>query len=279
MRKNLCKPLSAAEAEATDADVACEKCGKVFSSAKTLGHHLRTVCRHKSATAQNDVALLQQELAEMKCALSELKRQETVHSTVVNNNSTTINGDVDNSVNFNINVVVPWIPGKTVTLNDGDFVEAFGEHVPSEWLQQTVQEQTDGELGPPFVTASLVALIRQGHKNPECQNIHLNPRRADQAMVFGPDGLWKCVTKNEAIRILLNDVAKRANDIGLLKVQSSLDMKMKETLAAMYMMYGDDPEGYVKRANSSMDAHLQNLNVLWRNREARLQIAGPPEAQ
>lgn len=288
-RKNPCKaPASAEEPDPVDevesepaSSFSCEKCDKTFTTQQSLYRHKRTVCRHKSPAIPKTMEDMCEEINQMKNELNALKAQESATSLVVNNsnvdNSTTINGDVvNNSINIS---VAPWVPGKTVTLSDADFVKAFGEPLPAEWLLQMVQEQTDSERGPPFVAAALIALVRQGHEDVEKQNIYLNPRRSDQAIVRNADGTTKCVAVDEATRTMYSDVAKRANDIGLLKVPSSVDMKMKETLAVMNMMFWDDPDGYVKRTSSSMNAHLQNMKVAHLARASQPQILPPPAPQ
>lgn len=90
----------------------------------------------------------------------------------------------------------------TVQVNIVGFDQADRIHVPPahihaafsknprlvEYCRWPDAERVDAAKAAPFVLEALVDLVRRAHRDPAYRNVYLDPRRADQAMVYVADG-------------------------------------------------------------------------------------------
>ena len=121
-------------------------------------------------------------------------------------------------------------------------------------------DQTTPEIAAPYVLEALVDLTKIAHKNPSARNVYLNPRRADQVMVFSVTS-WEVIPLIDAIRSLFDSVAgdirriiKCTDERISLSTESNSDRTME-----ISAMYDDEHEKYAADAKPTMSAHLQNM--------------------
>ena len=118
---------------------------------------------------------------------------------------------------------------------------------------------TDPGTSPPYVTELFMDATKRAHLNPALQNVHLNPQRADQALVHMASGKWEVVPLQEATRLMFDGVAKCILNISrAFGERKNLPQGAQNALAMAGLMYNGEPEEYVNRARASMVAHLTN---------------------
>jgi len=101
------------------------------------------------------------------------------HTMFMQQNTNIIN---DNSVNLvNHVTIAPW--GSPLQLTDAD-VEAALATVPG----------IAGTPALPEVVAALMELVKRAHVSAAARNIHLNPKRTDQALALTTGG-WAAIDK------------------------------------------------------------------------------------
>lgn len=222
--------------------------------------HRRTNCKAtgRTVTAQTAaMAALKQQLEELTELTKRLEQQMQQSSSV-----TTQTNTVNNFIHISIH---PWDCGQRIHLDESDFLAAFAERLPEEWLRQSIADQTNAETGPPYVAALLMALLKRSHADPARRNILLNPKRADQALVLMGSGKWKAESLVEASRAMLDGVAEQAKATALAPprpgVESKLTNELKSALSLASMLYADSPESYVARTKPSIVAHLENMRA------------------
>ena len=129
-----------------------------------------------------------------------------------------------------------------------------------EYMRMAEHEMTDPEKAPPYVTELFVDLVKRGHSDPSARNVYLNPRRADQALVHMKTGKWEVVPASEATRLLMDGVAQTIHRVVLTGAErGQLPTEAQNALSLAGMVYGDEPDEYVKRARAPMAAHLANV--------------------
>jgi hypothetical protein len=115
-----------------------------------------------------------------------------------------------------------------------------------------------------YVLEALMAVIRQAHRSPGCQNIRADPGRADQVQVLARKGgeRWEILTLVEAVRLLFRDAAGHMEHLA-----SSGDAQRELTQAertASFLMpqaYRQHPEKYEREGKNRLAAHLATLRI------------------
>ena len=127
-------------------------------------------------------------------------------------------------------------------------------------MQYGDHQITDPKVAPPYVVELLMDLVRRGHADPAARNVHLNPRRADQALVHMTSGQWEVIPLAEAARFLFDGVAATVHSVAISDAEAqSLPLEARSALAAAGMLYEEEPEVYVTRAKGPLAAHLSNM--------------------
>ena len=184
----------------------CTRCGQVYSTAGNLERHKRKVCARKQiATADVVAPIAVDPFVEMQTRIAALERMIegqqqqpganyaigtsgiAANSSMIVNN---IGGTVSNVVNVNNVTIAPW--GSPLQLTDAD-VEAALAGVPG----------LAGTPAMPEVVAALMELVKRAHVPPAARNIHLNPKRTDQALALTTGG-WAAMPLEEATAALFD---------------------------------------------------------------------------
>jgi hypothetical protein len=167
-------------------------------------------------------------------------------------------GPVTNTTNVQISIQ-PWSGEDRVVIPAAMLRAAFTENLRlAEYCRLSDEEKVDAERAAPYVLEALLDLVKRAHADPLARNVYLNPRRADQVMVFD-EATWKVLSLVEAIRALFDGVAENIHRIIVSdcdRVQLPLDIQA--AAAWMPNLYEDEPDKYVARAKPQMSAHLAN---------------------
>jgi hypothetical protein len=134
----------------------------------------------------------------------------------------------------------------------------------AEYCRLSDEEKTDSEVAAPFVLEALVDLVKRVHRDPLARNVYLNPKRADQVLVFveSADGEdWEVRPLMEAIRGMFDSVAGNIHRIIVTdKERAQLPIDVQSGASWIPNLYEDEPERYVKDAKTPMAAHLTNMH-------------------
>jgi hypothetical protein len=114
---------------------------------------------------------------------------------------------------------------------------------------------------PGAVAALMVEIVRHLHADPQRRNMYLNPKRADQVLVYIPER-WEVRPLLEAVDHVFSDLAdgigsslqKVAPPMRVLAVAARDGFQLKRTEV-------------VRRSRSAMAAHLENMGTIARNGE------------
>ena len=233
----------------------CTLCGQAYSTAGNLERHKKKVCLRKQAVAPmtttttvDPLVEMQTRIASLERIISEQKQQPIVNyaaistgipSNATNNNMVVnnIGGTVSNIVNVNHVTIAPW--GSPLQLTDAD-VEAALASIPS----------LAGTPALPEVVAALMELVKRAHVQPAARNIHLNPKRADQALALTAGG-WATLQLSEATGVLFDAASAQ---IGR-RPAGAPNAAMRAALPAQYRV---DKETAVALGLRPMEAHLAN---------------------
>lgn len=110
--------------------------------------------------------------------------------------------------------------------------------------------------GDPAATASLmIELVRQVHTDPLERNVYINPRRADQALVFDSE----CWLTIELIHATLRILGRAAEELGELGSQQKASPMVRETARAAISNYGAQASRVAASSLRPMSAHLENM--------------------
>ena len=155
-------------------------------------------------------------------------------SNIVN---TTVNNVVNhvNSVRLEIS---PW--GSPLQLTDAD-VEAALATVPG----------IAGTPALPEVVAALMELVKRAHMAPTARNIHLNPKRTDQALALMPGG-WAAMPLEEATAALFDGASASMAAARAPSVRQTVRMSIP-------VQYRTERAASVALGLRPMGAHLLNV--------------------
>ena len=211
---------------------ACEYCNRSFASADSRGRHVRQYCKAPKLQT-NGLQIMQDKIAEIERKLSE--RQSVPPITTIQSN-TLINAPT--SFNIGSVVIQPW--GAPLQLTDAD-VEAALATVPG----------IAGTPALPEVVAALMELVKRAHVPPAARNVHLNPKRTDQALALTPGG-WAALPLEEATAALFDGASA---SIAAARMPSVRQM-MRATLPVQYRA---ERAASVQMGLRPMGAHLLNV--------------------
>jgi len=261
----------------------CRYCGRSYATKHSLNRHVRKSCKIANSdegmdqlmdhTLARQNLLLTQELTDVKAQMATLtdtvaqllartpnqvvnaSTNNTVTNDASTNNIVTNNAPVTNIVNIH-----PWSSGEEKLYIPAAMLEA--SFMESKRLREFCKfsdvEQTTPEIAAPYVLESLVDLTKRAHKDPSARNVYLNPRRADQVMVYN-EASWEVLPLIDAIRSLFDSVA--GNIRRIIKCNDervSLSPPVQATAPWIPVMYDDEHEKYADTAKKTMSAHLQN---------------------
>ena len=181
--------------------LACAECGKRFTRQDSLLRHSRQSCTGATinATQNARVARLEQQVEALTNLVTQVGAAGAptgsspacvmnAHTMVMQQNTNIIN---DNSVNLvNHVTIAPW--GSPLQLTDAD-VEAALATVPG----------LAGTPALPEVVAALMELVKRAHVPAAARNVHLNPKRTDQALALTTGG-WAAMPLEEATAALFD---------------------------------------------------------------------------
>ena len=247
-RKRPCITIPDAAQVATQVATRCDRCGNVFSRADSLRRHKQKHCAAPVADGTR------QEIDELRARLARLENQPnsiTVNAPVTNTVTnvsgpvtnvsgpvTNVSGPVTNVVN-NVSVkIAPW--GSPLQLTDAD-VEAALATVPG----------LAGTPALPEVVAALMELVKRAHMPPAARNVHLNPKRTDQALALTSGG-WAAMPLEEATVALFDGASA---SMAAARMPSVRQM-MRTTIPVQYRA---ERAASVQLGLRPMGAHLLNV--------------------
>ena len=222
----------------------CDQCGNVFSRADSLRRHKQKHCAAPIADGTR------QEIDELRARLARLENQPnsiTVNAPVTNVSCpvtnvscpvTNVSGPVTNVVN-NVSIkIAPW--GSPLQLTDAD-VEAALATVPG----------IAGTPALPEVVAALMELVKRAHMAPTARNIHLNPKRTDQALALTTGG-WAAMPLEEATAALFDGASASMAAARAPSVRQTVRMSIP-------VQYRTERAASVALGLRPMGAHLLNV--------------------
>jgi hypothetical protein len=145
------------------------------------------------------------------------------------------------------------------------------------YCKLTDEEKTDAETAVPYVLEALMELVKRAHKDPLSRNVYLNPKRADQALVFVDSDdvkTWEVRPLLEAIRRIFDTVAGSIHRVIVTdKERAQLPFDVQSSASWIPNLYDDAPDKYVKEAKQPMSAHLTNTRTALEQTIAQAQLA------
>jgi hypothetical protein len=177
---------------------------------------------------------------------------------VTNNNINIDNSTTNNNTTIHIH---PWDVGALpVSISRADLVAAYHEDRAVGAYCTLDQESLADAASFPAAAEAMVSLVKRAHADPAARNVYLNPKRADQALVFTRAGEWVVLTLEEATRALLDGVATSICAIMIDSSAGVAPMPSGLTTTASYipLCYRSDVATFVDNAKRPMAAHLSN---------------------
>jgi hypothetical protein len=179
---------------------------------------------------------------------------------------------VHNQVNQTINIVAP-VGLRSFDAEDRLIIPAalvkaaFTENARlASYCKLSDEEKTDAEAAAPYVLEALMELVKRAHKDPLSRNVYLNPKRADQALVFVDSDdvkTWEVRPLLEAIRRIFDTVAGGIHRVIVTDAErAQLPFEVQSSASWIPNLYDDEPDKYVKEAKQPMSAHLTNTRPI-----------------
>jgi hypothetical protein len=290
-RKTPCAPIIERDnlsIDSKDKTQSCRYCGRTFTTATSMYRHVRQRCKIANSdegmekllnhTLQRQLAIVQDQNIEMKSQVAAQSAQMTSLTNMVSqllaNSGTLISASphtkvgnahattfiVNNTTQINNTVHIhPWSSEEKLVIPASMLKAAFTENKRLiEYCRLTDEQKTDPEMAAPYVLEALVDLTKRAHADPAARNVYLNPRRADQVMVFD-EASWQVRPLVEAIRSIFDSVAGNIHRIIVRDDERrSLPLEVQSSASWIPNLYEDEPEKYTASAKSHMAAHLQN---------------------
>ncbi len=181
------------------------------------------------------------------------------NNTIMKNSNNTITQH--NSITQNNIVVVPWDSKERITVPVEQIAAAFAENAKlREYAGFDTGRITDPDLAPAYITELFVDLVKRAHSRPESRNVYLNPKQADQVLVYMKSGRWEVVPLPTATHLLFDGVAQTIHRVTMAdEERQQLSLDTQNAISVAGLMYADEPDEYTKRAKQSMAAHLANI--------------------
>jgi hypothetical protein len=259
-----------------DSKNVCRHCNKSFSSQTSMYRHIRQSCDlarvadrqvATNPTQQTTIAELQKAVVALTARIAQLDGQSVAIQAPGQVNAETVNqtsGQTNNGSNVVNNTfnIIPWDGERCINVSTADIIAAFTTNPKlREYARLPADMISDREKARPYVSEMFMDLIKRTHENPAARNVYLNPRRSDQALVQLKSGSWKVVTLQEASDMLMSGVAKAVHDLAMSdKEIRALPLEAQHALAVAGLLYGDEPEEYVRHIKPQMAAHLANMS-------------------
>jgi len=257
-RKNPCTPAPA--------QPSCSECKRAFSTKTAMYRHRRAgTCATKdlaksvseiraqvatlTAAAQQEGRIVASQ-TNPGIAIGHLASQTFNHSPVTTNTYYTINN---------------WDGKERLVVSFDLLKAAFRENeLLREYCSLPEVNRSDPTFVNTYVLEALMAVIRQAHRSPGCQNIRLNPDRADQVQVLMREGgeRWEILTLVEAVRLLFRDAAGHIERLAC--TAAALQELTPAERTATYTMpteYRRHPEKYEREGKGRLAAHLAALQA------------------
>jgi len=162
--------------------------------------------------------------------------QHQTNTAIITNNTNTIN---------NVTVTIaPW--GTPLQLTDAD-VEAALANIPCLAGMPAMTE----------VVATLMELVKRSHIPEAARNVHINPKRSDQALALTAAG-WAALPLAEATTALFDGASARIA-APVAAVGAPLRQRTNPLRETLPMQYRADKEAAVALGLRPMEAHLANI--------------------
>ena len=222
-------------APATNAQHMCDKCGRTLSNSSNLIRHKQRFCHPPTTTR---IAQLEAEVQSLRALATQTER---VGASFTGNNVSINN--IANTTVHNVTVhnvtIAPW--GAPLQLTDAD-VEAALASIPC----------LAGTPAMTEVVAALMELVKRAHAPEAARNVHLNPKRGDQALALTQTGGWAAMPLTEATAALFDGASARiAAPVGRQRANA--------LRATVPIQYRADKAQAVALGLRPMEAHLANL--------------------
>lgn len=280
-RKTPCAPILDPK---TDNAIACRYCGRSFASEPSMKRHVRQYCKIANSeegmeklmehTLQKQLADQGSKIDEQSAKVDTLQRQLAELTTLLKGqiamapkppvpsvtlvNTGPVTQTTTNITNINIRswsgddrIIIPVSMVRAVFAENPRLVEYCG---------LSDADKTDAEGAAPYVLEALVSLVKRAHAaDPASRNVYINPRRADQVLVFD-EAAWRVLTLVEAIRTLFDGVADRLQTITVTdRERVQLPFDIQAAASWIPSLYYGEPDEYVRKARAPMSAHLANM--------------------
>ena len=175
----------------------CLACGRAFSRKDSLTRHGQRCKIQKGPVNVSEnvrFARLEQQVEELTNLVTQVGAAGApglAPACVMNAHTMNVMQNTNtNIINVNSITIAPW--GSPLQLTDAD-VEAALATVPG----------LAGTPALPEVVAALMELVKRAHMPPAARNVHLNPKRTDQALALTPGG-WAALPLEEATAALFD---------------------------------------------------------------------------
>jgi hypothetical protein len=283
----------------TTAKYSCIDCGRIFASSSARKRHRDYRC---AIAAKNGKAAIDKLIAEKEQCIQELRTQisalelqphpiDATHpaapTTVVNNiNVVALTQNTTNVTNVVVELR-PWATRGQLCITAEMLKETFvANPTLRAYAQQEIAEMYDAEKAAPFVQEALQELVvRAQAADPASRNVHLNPARSDQVLVYDAN-CWRVRTLVEAIQAMFDDVAlgikkTMAAEAGRVALQlPAIPIYPKLHVAAgnVPLLYEQDRSRYIKSAKQQMTAHLSDMRGVIKEGHQPRQVTHPEAA-
>jgi hypothetical protein len=192
-------------------------------------------------------------------ALTDAKEAGMVNTGPIAQQANVVNNvnSVDNSVNIKIR---SWKGEDRVVITTAMLTAAFTENPRlKDYCRMSDEERVDAEKAAPYVVEALMDLLKRAHADPAGRNVYLNPKRADQVLVFDEVN-WQVITLIEAIEGMFNKIAERIHEIMITdRERTEVPMTVQASASWIPNLYNDEPGKHIARAKAPMAAHLANM--------------------
>jgi hypothetical protein len=194
----------------------------------------------------------------------EAKRSEAPALTPLQSTHT-INNIAKNIFNGPVFITHTWDSKERLVVSFDLLKAAFRENeLLREYCSLPEVNRSDPAFINTYVLEALMAVIRQAHRSPGCQNIRLNPDRADQVQVLVREGgeRWEILTLAEAVRLLFRDAAGHIERLaGTAAALQELTPAERTATYTMPTEYRRHPEKYEREGKGRLAAHLAALQA------------------
>jgi len=262
------------------ADSTCKFCAKAFTSMISMYRHIRDVCvlarddRAKKRSFEEKFERLTELVESMAIQPTALKytNNSIVNSTVnsivngtVNSTAlTTTNTSIVNNGNTTVNTVNYYDAGASYVIPYTMVSDIFAENpMLITYSRMHYSQQCDHEIAAPYIAKVLTEIVKRVCVDPAHHNIHLNPKRSDQVMVYvpcekNPAGKWEVRPLPEVVRNMFDRVAHQVFE-QTKPDYSKLDLNVQCSLPIVSTVYTEIPDKVVGAGKPAMEAHFANL--------------------